>query len=209
MVSRSPLGFRFELLSIANCGVLALKTMSIDARQGGAHDVSLQMTPTFRRKFAAYADCHRDQRNCAMHVVGTPLLFVAAALPFSLVSVTIFGLHTTAAVLLVIPALLFWMTLDLAIGIAILCAAFPLLLAAAMIGTSVDTAWVWTMTAALIVIGWALQIVGHSLFERRAPALLDNPIHMLISPMFIVAKFFVALGFRRDLAAIVSKSQKS
>jgi uncharacterized membrane protein YGL010W len=144
-----------------------------------------------------------------MHVLGTPLLFVAAVLPFSLVSVTVFGLHTTAAVLLVIPALLFWMTLDLAIGIAILCAAFPLLLTAAMIGARVDTAWVWTMTAALIVIGWALQIVGHSLFERRRPALLDNPIHMLISPMFIVAKLFVALGFRRDLAAIVSKSQKS
>jgi uncharacterized membrane protein YGL010W len=144
-----------------------------------------------------------------MHVVGTPLLFLAAVLPFSLVSVTVFGLHTTAAVLLVIPTLLFWMTVDLAIGIAILCAAFALLLTAAMIGARVDTAWIWTMTAALIVIGWTLQIVGHSLFERRRPALLDNPIHMLISPMFIVAKLFVALGFRRDLAAIVSKSQKS
>jgi hypothetical protein len=74
------------------------------------------MTPTFRRQFAVYADYHRDQRNCAMHVVGTPLLFLAAVLPLSLVSVTVFGLHTTAAVLLVIPALLFWMTVDLAIG---------------------------------------------------------------------------------------------
>jgi uncharacterized membrane protein YGL010W len=64
------------------------------------------------------------------------------------------------------------------------------------------------MTAALIVIGWALQIVGHTLFERRRPALLDNPIHMLISPMFTVAKLFVALGFRCDLAA-VSERQKS
>jgi uncharacterized membrane protein YGL010W len=55
------------------------------------------------------------------------------------------------------------------------------------------------------VIGWALQIVGHSVFERRRPALLDNPIHMLISPMFIVAKLLVALGFRSDLAVVVSK----
>jgi uncharacterized membrane protein YGL010W len=64
---------------------------------------------------------------------------------------------------------------------------------------------VWTTTGALIVIGWALQIVGRSLFERRRPALLDNPIHMLMSPMFIVAKLFVALGFRRDLAAVLSE----
>jgi uncharacterized membrane protein YGL010W len=162
------------------------------------------MTLTFRRQFAVYAEYHRDQRNCATHVVGTPLLFFAAVLPFSLVSVPVFGLHTTAASLLVIPALVVWMVLDLAIGVVILCAAIPLLITAAMISARVGTTWVWTMIAALIVIGWALQIVGHSLFERRRPALLDNPIHMLISPMFIVAKFFVAFGFRRDLVAVLS-----
>jgi len=95
-------------------------------------------------------------------------------LPFSLVSVTVFGLHMTAAALLVIPALLFWMILDLAIGAAILCAAVPLLLAAATISARVDTVWVWTITAGLIVFGWGLQIAGHSLFERRRPALLDT-----------------------------------
>ena len=72
-----------------------------------------------------------------------------------------------------------------------------------MISASVGTAWVWAMTAALVVIVWALQIVGHSVFEWRRPALLDNPIHMLISAIFIVAKLFVALGFGRDLAAIL------
>jgi uncharacterized membrane protein YGL010W len=61
-------------------------------------------------------------------------------------------------------------------------------------------------SALLIVIGWALQIVGHQYFEQRRPALLDNPIHMLISPMYIFAKLFVVLGFRRDLAALLQKS---
>jgi uncharacterized membrane protein YGL010W len=167
------------------------------------------MTLTFRRQFAVYAEYHRDQRNCATHVVGTPLLFFAAVLPFSLVSVPVFGLHTTAASLLVIPALVVWMVLDLAIGVVILCAAIPLLITAAMISARVGTTWVWTMIAALIVIGWALQIVGHSVFERRRPALLDNPIHMLISPMFIVAKLLVALGFRSDLAVVVSKKPEA
>jgi hypothetical protein len=31
---------------------------------------------------------------------------------------------------------------------------------------------------------------------------------MLISPMYIFAKLFVALGFRRDLAALLQKSPK-
>jgi len=91
---------------------------------------------------------------------------------------------------------------------AIVGAAIPLLFVAATIVKHVSVTAVWIITALLIVIGWALQIVGHQYFERRRPALLDNPIHMLISPMYIFAKLFVALGFRRDLAALLQESSK-
>ena len=60
----------------------------------------------------------------------------------------------------------------------------------------------------LFVIGWALQILGHQVFERKQPTLLDIPVHMLISPMYIFAKLFIALGFRPDLAAVLQKSSK-
>jgi len=163
------------------------------------------MSRIFRHQLAAYADYHRDPRNCAMHVIGNPILFVAAVLPLSLLSITAFGVQTNAAVLLVTPALILWIVLDVGIGVAIVGTAIPLLFAAAMIASHVSVVWVWIITGGLIVIGWALQIVGHSWFERRRPALLDNPIHMLISPMFIFAKLFVALGFRRDLAAVLHK----
>jgi uncharacterized membrane protein YGL010W len=163
------------------------------------------MNRIFRHQLAAYADYHRDAYNCAMHVVGNPILFLAAVLPPSLLSVTVFGVQTNVAVLLVIPALILWIAFDVGIGLAIVGAAIPLLFAAAMIASHAGVAWVWTITGGLIVTGWALQIVGHSLFEHRRPALLDNPIHMLISPMFIFAKLFIALGFRRDLAAVLHK----
>ena len=55
----------------------------------------------------------------------------------------------------------------------------------------------------LFVVGWALQILGHAKYEHRRPALVDNPVHLLIEPMFIMAKLLVALGLRRDLAAII------
>jgi uncharacterized membrane protein YGL010W len=163
------------------------------------------MNRIFRHQLAAYADYHRDAYNCAMHVVGNPILFLAAVLPPSLLSVTVFGVQTNVAVLLVIPALILWIVFDVGIGLAIVGVAIPLLFAAAMIASHAGVAWVWTITGGLIVTGWALQIVGHSLFEHRRPALLDNPIHMLISPMFIFAKLFIALGFRRDLATVLHK----
>ena len=164
------------------------------------------MSGIFHRQLADYADYHRDQRNCLMHIIGNPILFVAAVLPLSLMSVTVFSVQTSAAPVLVIPALILWITWDVGLGLAIVGAAIPLLLIAAIIASHVSVAVVWTITALLTVIGWALQIVGHQFFEQRRPALLDNPIHMLISPMYLFAKLFVALGFRRDLAALLQKS---
>ena len=69
--------------------------------------------------------------------------------------------------------------------------------------THVSTVGVWSIAAVLIVIGITFQIVGHRVFERRQPALLDNPTHLLLGPMFVMAKLFIALGFRRDLAVII------
>jgi uncharacterized membrane protein YGL010W len=164
------------------------------------------MSGIFHRQLAEYAEYHRDQRNCLMHIIGNPILFVAAVLPLSLLSVTVFGVQTSAAALLVIPALILWISWDIGLGLAIVAAAIPLLLIATIIANHVSVAAVWTITALLTVIGWALQIVGHQFFEQRRPALLDNPIHMLISPIYLFAKLFVALGFRRDLAALLQKS---
>ena len=83
------------------------------------------MGDIFRRFLLEYAEYHRDARNCLMHLIGNPILAVAAFLPFSLLPVTVFGFHTNAAAVLVIPALLFWMALDLTIGLAIAATAVP------------------------------------------------------------------------------------
>ena len=164
------------------------------------------MSGIFHRQLAEYADFHRDQRNCLMHIIGNPILFIAAVLPLCLLPITIFGVETSAAPLLVIPALILWVAWDIGLGLAIVVTAVPLLFVAATIANHVSVAAVWIITALLTIIGWALQIVGHKFFEQRRPALLDNPIHMLISPMYLFAKVFVALGFRRDLAALLQKS---
>ena len=44
---------------------------------------------------------------------------------------------------------------------------------------------------------------------KRQPALVDNPTHLLLGPMFVMAKLFIALGFRRDLATIIQGQPQS
>jgi uncharacterized membrane protein YGL010W len=163
------------------------------------------MNGYFRRQLAAYVEYHRDPSNCALHVFGILSLFLAAVLPLSLWSVPISGGSTSAATIAVLPVLIYWFLLDAALGTAIIGAAVLLLSAAAMIVNHVSTDGVWSITAVLIVIGVAFQVVGHRVFERRQPALLDNPTHLLLGPMFVMAKLFIALGFRRDLAIIIQE----
>src|SRR5262249_1388590 len=131
--------------------------------------------------------------------------FACDCLPLSLWPVTVFGIPANAAMLLPIPALSGWILLDVAIGLVILAAIIPLLLISAVIASHVSSIGVWLIAAVLFVIGWALQIVGHVRFEHRKPALLDNPMHLLIGPMFMIAKLFVALGFRPDLARALQR----
>jgi uncharacterized membrane protein YGL010W len=161
------------------------------------------MSLYFRRQLADYVEYHRDPWNCAMHVFGIVFLFLAAILPLSLWPITVFGIQTSAAAIAVIPVLVYWFLLDFALGAGILAAAVVLLSTAAVIVGHMTPAGMWSLTAILIVVGVASQIVGHRVFERRQPALVDNPTHLLLGPMFVMAKLFIALGFRRDLAIII------
>jgi uncharacterized membrane protein YGL010W len=163
------------------------------------------MTPYFRRQLGNYAEYHRDRWNCAMHVFGIVFLFLAAVLPLGLWPVPVFSIQTTAATIMVVPVLIYWVLLDVGLGLAIAGAAALLLSVAALIVNFASATGVWLISAVLIVIGVTLQVVGHQLFERRQPALVDNPTHLLLGPMFVMAKLFIALGFRHDLAIVIEQ----
>ncbi len=36
------------------------------------------------------------------------------------------------------------------------------------------------VNVALFVVGWILQFVGHSVYEKRQPAFLTNAVHLLV-----------------------------
>ena len=165
------------------------------------------MNAFFKRQLTDYVEYHRDPWNCAMHVFGILALFTAAVLPLSMWHIYSLGAFTTMAPIMVLPVLIYWLLLDPALGAAILAIAVILLSAAALIVGHAAPITVWSITAILIVIGIGFQVVGHRVFERRQPALVDNPAHLLLGPMFVMAKLFTAFGFRHDLAVILAQPQ--
>ena len=161
------------------------------------------MNTFFKRQLADYVEYHRNPWNGVMHVFGIVFLFLAAILPLSLWPAL--GTRITVAPIMVLPVLIYWFLLDAALGTAILGAAVMLLSIAAVIVNYASPFTVWSTSIVLVFIGIGFQIIGHRLFERRQPALMDNPSHLLLGPMFVMAKLFIALGFRPDLAAIIER----
>ncbi|CAI5714380.1 unnamed protein product [Peronospora destructor] len=47
---------------------------------------------------------------------------------------------------------------------------------------------------------WAVQFIGHKVFEHRKPALFDSPDQAIITaPMFVLLEILFPLGYRPDL----------
>lgn len=139
-----------------------------------------------------------------MHVVGILLLFTGAVLPLTSVKVPLFGTELSLAVILALPVLIYWLMLDMALGVGILAVSVVLFSIATTISTQVSTMTMWAIFATLVVLGLAAQTIGHKVFEGREASLFTFPSHLLLGPMFVMAKLFIALGFRRDLAAILA-----
>ena len=158
------------------------------------------MDTFFARQLATYASYHRDARNRATHFIGIPAIVFSILVPLALIKAPFAGVSWAAAV--AVLAVLGWMALDLAIGIAMIAFMLPALLVAEWVARSQGAAAVWIVFAVFFVGGWAFQLVGH-VWEGRRPALADNLFQAFIGPMFIMAEVLMALGFRRDLKTII------
>jgi uncharacterized membrane protein YGL010W len=158
----------------------------------------------FRQQLRAYADHHRDARNCATHFVGIPLLFLATILPFGLWRIEFAGVTLTMAPLMTAIGVVGWLIIDRFVGVAMIVVVTPLVALAQWFALRFGAVAVWSAVLALVAVGAACLAAGHALFERRRPALADNIFQAFIGPMFFVAKALVALGLRPDLAVALN-----
>jgi uncharacterized membrane protein YGL010W len=198
----------FPTGAIRGLSMLALDGIAASLRPSSARSsTSLTsesgMSELFRRQMIDYVRYHRDPRNGLMHVIGIVFLFLGAVLPLSLWQFDAFGLKISLGAILTLPVLLYWLLLDAALGAGILAFAVLFLAAAMLIVGHVHGIALWTLFAALIILGFASQAVGHQVFERNKPSLLDHPAHLWLGPMFVMAKLYMALGFRPAIADLI------
>ena len=131
-----------------------------------------------------YGSHHRTRGNRVCHAFGITLIVFGVLT--MLQPVRLAG-PWTAADLLVAAAAVFYVSQDLALGLATTGAAILLDVAARAAGD-------WRIGAAAFVLGWVFQGIGHAVYERSSPAFFGNLVHLLVGPAFLVRE---ALGIRK------------
>lgn len=120
--------------------------------------------------FADYASHHQTKGNKWFHRFGIPIIML-----------TLIGMLTRvpiAAIALIVVSEIIYAMLDWRL------AAIMLVVSVAFyfIGAAIPF-WI---NAALFVVGWIFQFIGHSVYEKRSPAFLTNALHLLVGPLWIL-----------------------
>ncbi|MEO6323964.1 MAG: Mpo1-like protein [Thermoanaerobaculia bacterium] len=128
-----------------------------------------------------YASHHRTAGNVACHFVGIPLIvygIVALLRQVRIAEVPGVGLLTAAEVLILV-AFLYYVTLDVALAVA-------MLVFTGALDAMARWADSWPLAVGAFVVGWIFQGVGHAVYEKRSPAFLKNLVHLMVGPLFVL-----------------------
>ena len=138
-------------------------------------------TAALRTRLDEYASVHRTAGNVACHWVGIPMIVIAIFGMLARVAVPVLpGVPLTAAEVLIAVALVYYARLDAVLAAVMI----PVVIAMDFLGHALPF-WV---NVALFGIGWVFQLVGHTVYEKKSPAFLHNLVHLLIGPLFLLAK---------------------
>jgi uncharacterized membrane protein YGL010W len=139
------------------------------------------MSPALKSHFADYSTFHATPGNQACHYVAVPIIVLTVFALLAQVELFTIGAFTiTLAEVLIVLATAYYLTLDT--GLAIL-----------MLAVSIACAWAGrflppTVAFGLFVAAWVLQFVGHYAYEHRSPAFFRNLTHLLVGPLWVLAK---------------------
>jgi uncharacterized membrane protein YGL010W len=132
---------------------------------------------------AHYAQSHRDPRNEAIHCVAIPLIML------SLVGL-LFAVQPWVAYVFVAASLVHYARLSVVFLLAMSVLTVFALAVVHALGNLV-----LPVSAAIFVLAWIAQFVGHKL-EGKKPSFFEDLQYLWVGPLFVLALLFRKLGIR-------------
>ena len=139
------------------------------------------MSPTLASHFSDYSSFHATPGNKVCHYIGIPLIVLTLFALLAQVPVaTVGGITITLAEVLIALVTVYYLTLDATLALLMLAVS----VAFAAAGRFIPPVAAWSLFA----LGWVLQFIGHYAYEHRSPAFFRNLTHLLVGPLWILAR---------------------
>ncbi|MBL4744952.1 MAG: DUF962 domain-containing protein [Flavobacteriaceae bacterium] len=149
---------------------------------------------TMQQWFSEYAISHQNSTNQTIHYLCVPAIFfsiigVVMCIPSSLL-MRVSGLNNPLivnwAVILLIPALIFYLRLSFKVFIQMLLFSILCIIGNYYISEKIN---LFLFSIILFIIAWAGQFYGHSI-EGKKPSFLKDLQFLLIGPAWVFKKLF-------------------
>ena len=139
------------------------------------------MSPALQAHFADYATFHATPGNKACHYVAVPLIVLTLIALLAQVEIaTVSGFTVTLAEVVIVLVTAYYLTLDTRLALLMLAASALFAWGGRFIPPLI--------ALALFVAAWVLQFIGHYVYEHRSPAFFRNLTHLLVGPLWVLAK---------------------
>lgn len=134
-----------------------------------------------RARLEEYGELHRTRGNEVCHFIGVPLITFGAASMFGAVGLfSLDGLRVTLADAVMLGVVAFYVSQARWLGIVT-----ALIVTGIVLGGQL-VPFYWGL--ATFLIGWGFQFFGHAKYEKRSPAFLQNLVHLLVGPAWLVER---------------------
>jgi len=134
---------------------------------------------------AHYETSHRHPVNARIHCVAIPLIML------SLVGL-LYAASPALALVFLAASLVYYWRLSLVFLGAMMAMTLPMLMAVATLNAN---GVLLPVSAAVFVVAWIFQFVGHRI-EGKKPSFLEDVQYLWVGPLFVLSKLFVRLGVR-------------
>lgn len=148
---------------------------------------------TLDQHLTTYATYHRDRRNIATHFVGVPMIVFSVVLALAVVEIPLGPVALTLAAIASIAASIYYLRLELTLGITMALTLFAMCAGASEITHRLGTGASLGIALAVFTVGWAIQFLGHK-WEGMKPAFVDDAKQLLIGPVFVCAEAYFLFG---------------
>ncbi|KAJ2851195.1 hypothetical protein IWW36_001334 [Coemansia brasiliensis] len=170
---------------------------------------------SIRTEFSKYGEYHANKVNIAIHMIFVPtILWTSLGITTRLFPQELFTYPplvsqilsyipgpsplANASTIAMMAYTLFYMILDPIAGVLIAPVIYSFLITSQQYAIHCSDSI--KVMLALFVIAWVAQFIGHGVFEKRAPALVDNLVQALVmAPFFVFLEVLFACGYRPGL----------